>query len=308
MDKLQNVYDLIDKVNDTREEVIKLENSVIVESNKEETVETVTYQAPILEEMEDIDELSEQISFYFDDIKNILSTGNIDKDSLRELLPSKDNFIYDLLIQRIILELRREINEINNFIVEEEVSVDELLEFKQDKEKLENLITSIREISLEKEEVDKSVQKNTIVFFEKEDGTPYVLDDLKGIPSEFKKPFLELFESIEDGTFKNVRYFTEVDNKISKVWEVRGFQVRVIFERVDKHKYIIITAFIKKSDRDLYYKTHLKTRLPRYFYKRDMIKKNVNDPEYLARCEDTLNKLYQSLGKEDLVERKTYHV
>ena len=83
-------------------------------------------------------------------------------------------------------------------------------------------------------------------------GNIRVIDEIEKISKsspEFCSEFLELFQSIQDGSFKRVKRFLN-NNKLVGISEVRGFKPRVVFDRIGKNDYAIITAFLKKCDND----------------------------------------------------------
>ena len=62
---------------------------------------------------------------------------------------------------------------------------------------------------------------------------------------------------------KNVKRFKN-NNDLVGVCEVKGYQVRVVFARIDKDTYGLITALVKKQDNDSNYRNFLKKRISKY--------------------------------------------
>ena len=134
-------------------------------------------------------------------------------------------------------------------------------------------------------------------------GNIRVIDEIEKISKsspEFCSEFLELFQSIQDGSFKRVKRFLN-NNKLVGISEVRGFKPRVVFDRIGKNDYAIITAFLKKCDNDRGYKDSLELKIQKYMSQRDNIVKRLNNPEYRALNEQYTNELFGKLGynKED---------
>ena len=72
-------------------------------------------------------------------------------------------------------------------------------------------------------------------------------EEIWHLTKDFYPSFLELIKSIEDGTFKGVKRFTN-NHDLLGVNEVKAHQVRVGFVRLAVDTYALITAFVKKSD------------------------------------------------------------
>ena len=94
--------------------------------------------------------------------------------------------------------------------------------------------------------------------------------------------FKKLFDSIKDGTFKNVKRYNNNKNYLtSSVAEVKDFKIRVVFDRISKNDYALITAFIKKSDNDRGYRNSLDLKIINYLKQKDRLKELINDDEYM---------------------------
>ena len=92
---------------------------------------------------------------------------------------------------------------------------------------------------------------------------------------EYMPLFKELFDSIINGTFKGLKGFNN-NNALNGMREVRGNGVRVVFKRLTKKNYAIVTAFIKRSNKDTGYIDSLKSKVADFRLIRDKIKNNLN--------------------------------
>ena len=96
------------------------------------------------------------------------------------------------------------------------------------------------------------------------------------------------------------------NNDLVGVCEVKGYQVRVVFVRIDKDTYGLITALVKKQDNDSNYRNFLKKRISEYRKVCPSLKKYISDEKIMAENSDNLAELYNILGvtKENGVEKK----
>lgn len=250
--------------------------------------------------------LFEEINYYYLRVRDFeLIESEESLELFKKELPSKRKSNYQDIILGINAFLMRDINEIRNFIEEEKklISIEELEDFKKDIFDIQRKINTIfyvsRADSLEIEENLVNDEKlNNIVFLETESGNIYALEDLdnNSVPSEYYEGFSELIHSIEDGTFKNVKYLNGNNNSTAGIAEVKGFKRRVIFDRVGYDTYAIIGAFIKKSNKDKSYLDPLKNRIAIYRRNRDNIVKMLNGKEgYLDSQKEILKQIYELL-------------
>lgn len=302
----EDVFDNINTLNKLLSEVKKLrlgtEETIIEKSSINQIEENDKVAIANLDEEEN--SLLEEIIYYYLKVKDFNITEN--KKSIEELqkeLPSVKKTNYQDIILGINSFFIKEINEIKVFIENEKnnIAKEELDEFKKDIIDIQLKINTILQISqtksLQKEtnEIEQE-QVNKIVFLETESGNIYVQEDLdnNSVPSEYYEGFAELIHSIEDGTFKNVRYLTN-NNKIVGIGEVRGTRKRVIFDRVGYDTYAIIGAFIKKSNKDKSYLDPLINRIVTYKKNKDNIVKKVKEPTYLESQKEILKQIYALL-------------
>ena len=79
----------------------------------------------------------------------------------------------------------------------------------KDINKNNKMITLLKEsLKPPKEEKKEQKQKNNIIFSKTTGGNVRVIEELESIPSEYYPAFQELFDSIEDGTLKGIKRFS----------------------------------------------------------------------------------------------------
>ena len=110
--------------------------------------------------------------------------------------------------------------------------------------------------------------------------------------------FKELVDSIVDGTFKNVKGFNN-NNTLNGVSEVKGPGVRIVFKRLSKNKYALITAFIKRSNNDMGYQDSLRSKVADFRLIHDDLKANLDNQEFIDENNKYVLELYRLLGQDD---------
>lgn len=289
-------------------EEVKRLKSVSLQSELEKSrILDITIEEDITEEIDDDSSLLDEITYYYSKIIEATSISPLDSVNLKELLPSLKNSNYQNIIYGICALLLKEINEILEFIQTENAGLtkEELQEFKEEALTKQKLMHEINVSNIEKQEEiisEKEEPLNNIVFLETTSGNIYAEQDLSPntIPSEYYAGFYELFKSIEEGTFKNVKKLTANNNGTAGISEVKGFKRRVVFDRVGPNTYVIIAVFVKKSDMDKGYIDPLKKRIAVYRKNRETIVEKTKDSEYMLKQKEILNRMYETLKpKED---------
>lgn len=285
------------------EEVERLKSTIEIETKEVIITEDLIHGCDI-DNDEDIsvnDTIEEEINYYYKELIESINQG-YDNDSLVKLLPSLKNSNYTNIIYGMLRNLLKEINEIKEFIEleKDELSSDELKDFKNEivaKQDLIRRITTANEEKIDEEEEKNEEILNNIVFLETASGNVYALEDLNPnvIPSEYYAGFYDLIKSIEEGTFKNVKFLTSGNNKTAGISEVKGFKRRVIFDRVGYNTYVIVGIFTKKSDKDKSYMEPLKNRIAIYRKRREQIVSLAKDSKYLEEQKVKLDELYNRI-------------
>ena len=244
----------------TRREIDKLKQQNI--NNGEERKLEIFETDEIVEEKESVDEeFEDEIDFYLNDYLYI--NDNFTMDELIKILPSKNNYRFNDIIMRLYAESLKAMNEYRILSKDESNSKEELdvivKALVSEKRKMSYLL----EIINHKDEIKEKDNKNKLFLIPNSTGSVKILDDLRSEDASFYPAFLELINSIEDGSFKYVKRFKN-NNDLIGVCEVKGYQVRVVFVRIDKDTYGLITALVKKQDNDKNYRNFLRNRISEY--------------------------------------------
>lgn len=293
---LEVIEDNIRTTQQTREEISKLKlqsrrvkkQDVVIQPRKKEPTEKEPYC--------DID-FEEEMEYYLTDYKS-LREDKLEEDLL-SILPSKKTYRYKDIILRLIAESLKEIKEINELISREKFSSEELTDLRSVILLEKKKISILKEHLKHKDEVETEEEvNNEIILVPSLTGNVKLIEDLEHIHPSNYEAFLELIESIKNGTFKGVKRFTN-NMRFAGISEVRGFQVRIAFARIGKNKYALITAFTKKCDNDKGYRDSLTQKLSDYRLQEDKLKVLAEDEEFLRENELNVERLYALLGKVD---------
>jgi hypothetical protein len=249
-------------------------------------------------------ELDDKVDYYNYLISSIDDCEDL-QDQIESSLPNPNTGDYKTIVLRLKLKLLKRIKETADFISEcrEEFDDEDLEEYKEEIRLCSKKLEILKSESNEEVNENKTSTKNNFFFPVSSMGNIRVIDEIEKISKsspEFCSEFLELFQSIQDGSFKRVKRFLN-NNKLVGISEVRGFKPRVVFDRIGKNDYAIITAFLKKCDNDRGYKDSLELKIQKYMSQRDNIVKRLNNPEFRALNEQYTNELFGKLGynKED---------
>lgn len=286
----------------TRREIDKLKKQNI--NNGEERKLEIFETDEIEEEKESVDEeFEDEIDFYLNDYLYI--NDNFTMDELVKILPSKNNYRFNDIIMRLYAESLKAMNEYRILSKDESNSKEDLdvivKALVSEKRKMSYLL----EIINHKDEIKEKDNKNKLFLIPNSTGSVKILDDLRSEDASFYPAFLELINSIEDGSFKNVKRFKN-NNDLIGVCEVKGYQVRVVFVRIDKDTYGLITALVKKQDNDKNYRNFLRNRISEYRKVCPNLKNYISDEKIMEENSDNLAELYNILGvtKENGIEKK----
>lgn len=232
------------------------------------------------------------ISFYLTQIKKCKSV-----DEIISVLPKNNNYDFEQLINTILMHYIEECVEIENFIVSEELTNEEHEEFLSELHSKQEIMNKIIEYRNQPIKEEAEIEKNNLIYLTSSSGNVYALNDLKNIDVDYYDSFLELLNSIIDGSFKNVKNFSN-NNKIGQLYEVKDFKTRIVFDRIDKNTFIIISIFMKKTDKDLKYREQIVNRAQKYRNIREMLKMLCRNSEYIEENEEITTELKNILSKK----------
>ncbi len=248
-------------------------------------------------------EFIDAVNEYFAKIKKI-KVGEQPSDSLRQKfinsLPPKSDYHYTKIVLRIETELLKEMIEIKNFLESEKQTIakEDLDDFKEEILQNQKKIEWIENIRKEIENVESKEEENQLYFLSTESGNICVFDDLSSISSEYYKGFIELFVSIIKGRFKNVKQFAN-NSELAGIKEVKDFKIRILFDKIGQNQYVILGAFIKKSDNDNGYQDKLKTRVNLYYRQKEKILGLKDFEDEKAYQEQLKKPLLQALEQKE---------
>ena len=303
VEEVISFLDLKRKQADTKREEIKKLRSAIESTklNITESIEKVEKEE-VIKYMDDDNDFEKEVEYYLSEFLNL---KEYNKESIEDILPSRNNYNYEKIILRIMAEVTHDIKDIKEIIITDSSSMErsELEEYKSEllgtirKRELlkEILFTKIDE---EEEVIDKS---NKLIFVPiKNSDKVRIFDELKDIPQEEYEGFIELFESIKNGSFKNIRRFVN-NEALNGALEVKGYQVRILFQRLSKDCYAIISAFIKKTQNDSGYRNAIKNKYAEYKNIEKNLKESIKDTEFINKNKEVEDEVFRILsnGKSD---------
>ena len=277
-----------------RKEISKLKNAILSDS---EALEENKEQCIICDDSDEEDEDLEY-EYYYEPIKAISMDEESEKitEIIEQSLPNKNNSNYFNIVNRIKAEIFKEILVYSSML--DETSDLEFIEEVKSCINFEKLKLSLVKNRENSQKIDSTNEtKNNIVFFNKNSDRTYAMDDIKNINSEYYESFLELLESIEDGSFKNIRRLTTANNKINSISEVKEFKTRVIFDKVGNNTFVILQLAVKKSDFDKGYRESLTNRISIYRCFKPSIVEDVKNDKYLEENASILKEIKNKLSQ-----------
>lgn len=182
-------------------------------------------------------------------------------EELYSVLPNKSFSNFKEIMRGIIKLLAKEIKS-NMSSLSREKDEEMILLYKEEIADLQRKL-KICEQALQSsyviEEVPKSIdeeQKNIIIFGVSPAGNVSFLSDLKrDVDIHYYEGVLDLLNSYIDGTALNnpetMKRFTGSNTKLQGIYELRGFQIRIIFQLIESNIIYVDMVRIKKDDRSL---------------------------------------------------------
>lgn len=306
----QVVKDNIETAKIIRKELIKLkQESINIESDCQ--ISEISKKDVETELDDDTSEDREdEYYYYYSNLKDDYdkaSTKEEQKEAVISNLPSVHNNNYMLIINRIKAEIHKEYLELESLKTDDE-SESFIEEVEQEQQSLMELIEIINVSQVEEIRFmeSKSKKGNQLVFLGTSYGNVYAQNDLLIIDEEYYEGFQNLLLSIEDGTFKGVKRFKNND-VIKGISEVRAYKIRVVFDRIDKDKYVILHIFVKKTNNDRGYREKLMNRVAYYRQNKDNIQARICDTEYLNQQHNLRDNIMKGLEVKNMVKEMKYH-
>ena len=272
-------------------------NQELKKTQKDLTVSITLEKEIEKDQIEEVGESIIDISFYLSQIKKCKNL-----DEIISVLPKNNNYDFEKLINTILMHYIEECVEIENFIASENLSKEDQEDFLDELHTKQEIMSRIIEYRNHPIEETREIEKNRLIYLNSSSGNVYALNDLKSIDIDYYESFLELLNSIIDGTFKNVKNFSN-NNKIGQLYEVKNFKTRIVFDRIDKNTFIIISIFMKKTDKDLKYREQIVNRSIKYRDTKDMLKLLCENPEYIKENEEVTNELLETLSRKGEIRK-----
>ena len=244
------------------------------------------------------DEFEDMIKCFIQDYTTLEPGFN--KEDLFDLLPSKKSYRYRDILLRLIAESTKEINDLKALSRDPDSTSEDLVEIKililNEQTKIDLLKDLLNKKMEEKDAV--VTENNSLILVPTTGGNIRVISEIENMSIEYMPLFKELFDSIIDGTFKGLKGFNN-NNSLNGMREVKGNGVRVVFKRLSKKNYAIVTAFIKKSNNDAGYQDSLKSKIADFRLIQDQLKGNLNNQEFMNQNNLYVEELYNLLGEEE---------
>lgn len=277
-------------------ETLKKANEQALKKAQQKKEETFHQEAPVEEVVDDIDdEFEEEVAFFVSDVKKLPEEAI--EENIESVLPSRKHYEYERLLKRIIAELFKDYNEIEEYMLTESMDPEEQEELLHDQAIFLRKIKAIsKQLTLTKEEITQTpVIENELIFVPTSGGNIRIFDELDHIPSNYYKKFESLFASIKDGTFKGVK---KMQGSLEGLAEVRDIPSgsRVTFMRLDKNRYAVISAFVKKSDNNSGYQKMVENHYQSYRQQETALKANLDNPEFLELHKQYELELFRKLS------------
>lgn len=289
IDRNDQIQEIVENMNyniriykNRKQEIDKLQevNQKEQSQNKEKTINSTFFhkEVPInKEKKEEINQdFEDEILYYLQELENIEN-----KDNIKEILPVKENYNYQNIMIRLIAESKKIMNSLIE-MYNENIAKENLVNLKERIQSQKNILDTLYSEIKEKKEQTKQtdIKQNNLIFVPMKSGKIRVLDEIANIDSDYYDKFLDLFQSIKDGTFKSIsRLFGD---NLSSMCEVKGNAVRIIFQRLDYDNYAIVTAFIKKTTNDQGYLDSITNKVLEYKKIKPILKNNIQNEEFCS--------------------------
>ena len=224
-------------------------------------------------------------------------------ECMDSILPARSDYNYKSIVCRLMLEVSKEIKDINEIIAGEgdTLTSDDLEVCKEEVTTLNGFMSKLQERLTDEEVLEVSdIQENRLVFMTTNSGNFSMENDLKSIPQENYEEFLTLFKSIKDGSFKN-SHGLEQSAKLRGLFVVFDHQSRIAYQKLSDDIYLIVSMYIKKDTREKSSLTALEKRYANCKSQLDKIKSNILNDEFMKLHKDYELELFELLGdtKED---------
>ena len=183
-------------------------------------------------------------------------------EELYAVLPNKSFSNFNEIMKGIIKLLTKEIKS-NMSSFSREKDEDMKLLYKEEIADLQRKLKICEQVLqssfIIEDEVSKTIddkQKNIIIFGTSPAGNVSFLSDLRrDVDPHYYDDVITLLESFKNGTSSNnpdtIKRFTGSNNKLQGIYELKGYQIRIIFQPLENNIIYVSMVRIKKDDRAL---------------------------------------------------------
>lgn len=294
---IENIMTILMQNENALYQQTKKENKEFLEAISRRSSSTIKKKVEPIKTQEEVKEepvlkdlsLKLDISFYV----ALLNEAEI-YEEIAELLPGKNNDSCFDIISLLLVYYYKDLFEIKEFL-----KTDDDIELVKYRDQILNKIECIKRYreSLKKQDEKVEKQENILIFLTTDRDNVCVETDIeRDIDSSNYLDVIQLIESIKNGTFKNVKQFTN-DITLNGLSEVRAHphQSRVAFKRLQGNIFVVLQAFVKKADKPLASRTSLQARYDLYKGKVDELKEKIKDPEFIEENKETYDRIKQLL-------------
>ena len=183
-------------------------------------------------------------------------------EELYDVLPNKNYSNFNEIMQGIIKLLAEEIKS-NMSSLSREKDPDMIILYKEEiadlqrKMKIcEQVLQSSYVIEDEQKETIDEDKKNIIIFgISPAENVSFLSDLRRDVDPHYYEDVIALLESYKNGTASNnpdtIKRFTGANTKLQGIYELKGYQIRIIFQPLDNNMIYVSMVRIKKDDRTL---------------------------------------------------------
>ena len=298
-DYYSNVEKLFDQIEENDIEIKKIKTRV------EELKENINRSSKKInhEEKTDNSENSKNKKY---DSKEIDVSSYIEllycADSIEDLstfLPKASDKNFDSIINALMLHLQREFVFFSKYLNELDISKEELIHTKQDLNRisrLKDLLLDYKESFIEedKETIDN---KQQLFYLQTSSGNYKILNDIKQIPIEYYDKLYILFNSLQNGRYKNLKVLSG-STMGSGYYEVRLPELRLTFMRLRPDTLCVMSAFLKKANKTRhhhYLQQALRGPKKMFDANKDYLMSQLDNPEFIESQNKLTENIYATL-------------
>ena len=149
--------------------------------------------------------IEDEVSFYLESYKAL--DGDFTLEDMIKVLPNRDSYSFITVILSLQVESLKMIKEIKDLIETEDLEqsdIDECKKFLNNEYRKLNMLYQIRNMGEDECELFEH-KKNKVILVPNPSGNIRIIEDIEHISSEYYPQFLELFNSIIDGSFKGIK-------------------------------------------------------------------------------------------------------